>query len=66
LTENAKGAIAEWALHPEEVYAENMKKIQNVKVSVMGVYIPTRQRGYYLGFVRTGEYGAAFPAVSYT
>ncbi|APG78437.1 hypothetical protein 1 [Hubei picorna-like virus 22] len=66
LTENAKGAIAEWALHPEDTYIMNMKKIQNVMVTTMGVYIPTRQQGYYLGFVRTGEYGAAFPAVSYT
>ena len=65
LVENARGAIAEWALHDKDTYEHWAKRINNALVSELGRYIPFRQQGYYLGFVRTGEYGTAFPAVSY-
>lgn len=65
LVENARGAIAEWALHDEETYEDWAHRINNVLVSSVGRYISFRRQGYYLGFVRSGEYGTAFPAVSY-
>nr|AWK77871.1 nonstructural polyprotein [Robinvale bee virus 1] len=65
LVENARGAIAEWALHDEQTYEHWAKAIVNALCAETGNYLAFRGQGYYLQFVRTGEYGTAFPAVSY-
>lgn len=61
LVENAKAAVAEWALHGDEEFEYWSKRIQTVFMDELNIAISINQKQDYLDLVRSGKMETEFP-----
>lgn len=65
LVENAKAAIAEWALHPEQPFREWSSRIRTVLLGRLNRNVPIYEQNYYLDAVRRGDIEEEFPFLTF-